>query len=261
MEGAGEAQRLEDKTSDEVSRYQLELTGLKPGMTVLDAGAGTGAVARVMADIVGPTGRVVALDCSHERLAAGEVIAKSTGHDSIEFQAGDIYSLPFPVATFDFVWSRFVLEYLERPETAVHELAKVVKPGGTLVVGDADGHAAFHEGLDEEVEQALQRLLRALDGSFDPFAGRKLFGWCRKASLRDVRVLCLPHHMYAGAIPEEDLRNWEHKFQNVRLHGAKLLGSVERYDRLLGKYLDFLKDPDTFSYSILFLVSGTKTVT
>ena len=53
MEHSGEGDRLERKTDAAASRHQLLRAGLKESMTALDAGAGTGAVGRVMADIVG----------------------------------------------------------------------------------------------------------------------------------------------------------------------------------------------------------------
>ena len=84
MESPDEAARLEAKTKTEDSRQQLQLVGLSEGMRALDAGAGTGAVARIMADIVGASGSAVAFDQSESRLEAGRGLA--AGIQNLEFR-------------------------------------------------------------------------------------------------------------------------------------------------------------------------------
>src|SRR5262245_61364747 len=115
MDNVREAERLELKTDEAETRAQLALVGLQRGMHALDAGAGSGAVARTMAQEVGPSGRVVALDGSNERLEAGRHLAQEAGLN-VEFVCGDLLKPPFPPASFDFVWSRFTFEYLSNPD-------------------------------------------------------------------------------------------------------------------------------------------------
>jgi SAM-dependent methyltransferase len=255
MESQSEAQRLELKTDADETRRQLALTGLRAGMRALDAGAGTGAVARVMAEAVGSKGSVVAFDGSAERLAAG---AQASSATNLSFVAGDLYAPALPEGSFDFIWCRFVFEYLAEPDRALSQLQRLLKPGGKLVVGDLDGNTVFHHPMPPEVESGLARLMRALEGRFDPFAGRKLFHRFRRAGLADVRVHMLPYHLYAGTAPERDMLNWEAKFRTVREAGARAFGSHEAYDRFGARFLEMLRDPDAFTYSTLFLVEGIR---
>lgn len=255
MESETEAARLEAKTDAEETRRQLALVGLAPGMRALDAGAGTGAVAREMAGLVGPGGSVVAFDASAERTAAGARLAAAP---NLEFVTGDLYAPALPEASFDFTWSRFVFEYLAEPDRALQQLVRLTRPGGKVVVGDLDGNATFHYPAPPEVEEGLARLMPALRGRFDPMAGRKLFHRFRLAGLARVRVHALPYHLYAGAAPERDLANWEAKFRTLRPAGEKAFGGAAAWTRFGERFLQMLRDPDTLTYSVLFLVEGVR---
>jgi SAM-dependent methyltransferase len=255
MESAEEAVRLEAKTQAEETRRQLALVGLAPGMRALDAGAGTGAVAREMAAMVGPTGSVVAFDQSEHRAASGAVLAQAP---NLEFATGDLYAPPLPEGSFDFIWCRFVFEYLAEPDLVVARLLRLLKPGGKLVLGDLDGNALFHYPLPPEVERGLGLLMGALEGRFDPYAGRKLFTRMRKAGLADIKVHHQPYHLIAGPATPRDLANWEAKVRTLRPAGVKALGSPEAWDRFSGQFMDLLRDPDALTYSTLFLVEGRR---
>lgn len=253
MESETEAERLESKTSALETRRQLQLVGLRQGARALDAGAGTGAVARVMAEMVGPKGRVAALDGSAARLAAGARLAEGSG---VAFVAGDVYAPPLREGTFDFIWSRFLFEYLADPDGALAQLVRLLAPGGKIVVGELDGNAVFHHPIPAELEADLGRLIRALEGRFDPFAGRKLYARYRRAGLADIRVHLLPYHLYAGAASEQEMSNWVAKFDALRAVGPSAFGSAQAYDRFGKRFLDLLRDPETLNYSVLFLVEG-----
>jgi SAM-dependent methyltransferase len=255
MESQGEARRLETKTDPAETLRQLTMVGLRPGMRALDAGAGTGAVARVMAEMVGSGGSVVAFDGSEDRIAEG---ARMASAPNLSFVAGDLYEPRLPEGSFDFVWCRFLFEYLANPDGVLLQLVRLLKPGGKLVVGDLDGNTVFHYPIEPEVEADLARLMRALEGRFDPFAGRKLYHRFRRAGLADLRVHLLPYHLYAGVAPEHEMLNWQAKFDTLREVGARALGSVEAYDRFGKRFLQMLRDPDALTYSTLFLVEGVR---
>ena len=255
MESAEESERLEAKTSADETRRQLSLVGLAPGMRALDAGAGTGAVAREMAGLVGPRGSVVAFDASRERAAAGELRALAR---NLEFVTGDLYAPPLVSASFDFIWCRFVFEYLADPDSVMQQFKRLLKPGGKLVVGDLDGNALFHYPAPPELEQGLARLMEAMHGRFDPYAGRKLFHRFRKAALEQIKVHVMPYHLIAGAASRRDLDNWEAKVRTLRPVGEKTFGSPAAWDRFSEQFLALLRDPDALTYSTLFLVEGRR---
>ena len=258
MENPLEPERLESKTDAAAALQQLELVGLAPGMAVLDAGSGTGAVARAIAGKVGARGRVVALDGSHQRSAIGAALAPASARANILFVAGDVTAPPLREASFDLVWSRFLFGYLADPDLALARLVELTRPGGKVVVGEVDGHGLFHWPLPPRVAAGLERFEAALRGIFDPYAGRKLYHRFRRAGLDQVKVHVLPYHVLADEVTEMQLFNWRLKLQTLRPIGAKALGSEADYDAFAAEYLAMLQDPDALTYSVLILVEGVR---
>lgn len=264
MEGPLEVERLESKTDARAALEQLERVGLATGMSVLDAGSGTGAVARAVAARVGPEGRVVALDGSPRRSAAGAVLARSERARAdgraapLTFVAGDVTAPPLRPASFDLVWSRFLFGYLADPDLALARLVELARPGGKVVVGEVDGHGLFHWPLPPRVAEGMARFEAALRGAFDPYAGRKLYHRFRRVGLAQVKVHVLPYHLLTDEVSGAQLFNWRTKLETLRPLAAKALGGAEAYDAFSRDFLAMLQDPDTLTYSVLMLVEGVR---
>jgi ubiquinone/menaquinone biosynthesis C-methylase UbiE len=110
---------------------------LRPGVAVLDVGCGTGTLAITVQRRVGLTGRVVGVDPSAEQIARAR--AKAAGRTlPTEFQTGVIEQLAFPDGTFDVVPSTLMMHHLPAPlkRQGLAEIARVLKPGGRLVIAD-----------------------------------------------------------------------------------------------------------------------------
>ena len=102
----------------------------RPGERVLDVGCGTGIFT---AQFARQGARVTGLDVSSQMLAVARKRASQEGL-SIELRQGQAEKLPFPDASFDVALSVTVLEFVEAPAAVVAEMARVVRPGGRLVV-------------------------------------------------------------------------------------------------------------------------------
>jgi SAM-dependent methyltransferase len=98
------------------------------GARVLDVGCGTGVVAITAAR---RGARVIGLDLTPELLERARENARIAGLE-IEWHQGDAEQLPFEARTFDFVLSQFGHMFAPRPEVAVSEMLRVLKPGGTI---------------------------------------------------------------------------------------------------------------------------------
>jgi demethylmenaquinone methyltransferase / 2-methoxy-6-polyprenyl-1,4-benzoquinol methylase len=102
-----------------------------PGDTVLDVATGTGAVAIELARRTGC--RVVGLDQSPEMLRVGrERVAAAGLGDRIELVEGNAERLPFEEASFAALTFTYLLRYVHDPGATLRELARVVRPGGTI---------------------------------------------------------------------------------------------------------------------------------
>lgn len=111
-------------------------SGVKPGMTVADVGAGTGLFTYLFARAVGPTGQVIAVDVSRpfmERLAAR---ARAQRLDNVRTVVNWQDSVGLPPASVDLVFTSDTYHHFEYPRATLASIHRALKPGGTFVVID-----------------------------------------------------------------------------------------------------------------------------
>jgi SAM-dependent methyltransferase len=120
-----------EEMGDPRTRQRLESLGIRPGWRCLDVGAGSGSVARWMAEQVGPTGRVVAADINPRFLSA-------SGTACLEVREHDVLERDFEPSHYDVVHCRALLLHLSSPELAIRRMAAAVRPGGWLLMEEAD---------------------------------------------------------------------------------------------------------------------------
>jgi demethylmenaquinone methyltransferase/2-methoxy-6-polyprenyl-1,4-benzoquinol methylase len=112
-------------------RFLVSRVQVGTGETVLDVATGTAAVALELARRSGC--RVVGLDQSPEMLTAGRRrVAEAGLADRVELVEGSADALPFPDASFAALTFTYLLRYVDDPGATVRELARVVRPGGTV---------------------------------------------------------------------------------------------------------------------------------
>jgi ubiquinone/menaquinone biosynthesis C-methylase UbiE len=118
-------------------RATIDLAQLQRGETVLDVGCGTGSLALLVKPHVGATGQVYGIDPSVSMIARARRKA-ARGGLAIHFQGGVIEHLVFADQTFDVVLSTFMMHQLpdDLKEQGLGEIARVLKPGGQLLVID-----------------------------------------------------------------------------------------------------------------------------
>jgi demethylmenaquinone methyltransferase / 2-methoxy-6-polyprenyl-1,4-benzoquinol methylase len=114
-------------------RFTVETSGVRDGARVLDVAGGTADLARLFADRVGPTGRVVLTDINDAMLAAGRDRLLNEGRIIPTVQC-DAEKLPFPARHFDCVCIGFGLRNVTRKEAALAEMRRVLKPGGVALI-------------------------------------------------------------------------------------------------------------------------------
>jgi len=116
-----------------VIEHVLRLADLRPGETVLDLGAGTGAVAICAATQVGVGGRIKAVDISPEMLSKAEVRLRSLRITNVDLAEGRAEAIPANDASVDAIIASLSLMYVIDRATAAKELARVLRPGGRFV--------------------------------------------------------------------------------------------------------------------------------
>lgn len=119
----------------------IDLAQIQPGDRVLDVGCGTGTLALEVLPRVGAAGRVTGIDPGTKQIARARSKA-ARRHLPVDFEIGVIEHLTFPDQTFDAVLSTLMMHHLpdDLKRRGLAEIARVLKPGGRLVIADFKGH-------------------------------------------------------------------------------------------------------------------------
>ena len=177
----------------------------------------------------------------------------------MSFVRGDAHAMDFPSNRFDLVYSRMLLEYLKDKEQAVREMVRVCRPGGTVLLQDLDGQLLWHYPEDSEMQRTSEKVVTALAATgFDPFVGRKLFSFAQRAGLQHIDVQVESYHLIAGVVGPEILKQWELKLEIAAPQLTKVLGNETAAREHAKRFLEYLRRPDTLTYSTVFTVSGKK---
>ncbi len=158
------------------------------GDSVLDVGCGLADAAIAIAKNH-PHIAVTGIDSSVEMLDTARQRARELGAD-ITLRHGDATSLPFDTATFGAVRCERVLQWLDQPETAVHEMARVTAPGGTVALLDTDWRTFATTVADRDLEQRMA-------GPWPtPHAGGFLRHYARRAGLENIECKPMVHYSH-----------------------------------------------------------------
>jgi SAM-dependent methyltransferase len=148
--------------------------GVANGASVLDLGAGPGYAALDLAQLVGPTGRVTAVERSRRFLDILAARAEERGFVNLTTLEADLVVDPLPPGPFDFAWCRWVASFVPHPERLIAKLATVLRPGGVAI---------FHEYASYATWRMLPR-----HPPFERFVALIMESWRRAGGEPDVAI-------------------------------------------------------------------------
>jgi SAM-dependent methyltransferase len=180
------------------TRTILQAAGLSPGQRVLDLGTGLGHVARIAAELVGPSGSVVGLDGAGDALAVARERVGGTGEHHVSFVQDDVRTFRAP-QPFDAITGRLILFHLADPAGVVRHHLTNLRSGGTFVAIDFDLGACRAEPDVPLVANALHWVTRAFTAAgAAPRIGARLGPILRDAGLTNVATLGLQGYVQPG---------------------------------------------------------------
>ncbi len=157
------------------------IAALRLGEVVVDLGSGAGFDCFLAADRVGPGGRVIGVDMTHEMLAKARDNAVKLAAGNVEFRLGELEHLPIADHSADVVISNCVINLVPDKEQVFREAFRVLKPGGRLAISDVVNVRPLTADL-----QADPALLCGCIAGAAPAA--EIEGWLRQIGFVDARV-------------------------------------------------------------------------
>jgi SAM-dependent methyltransferase len=189
IEGGKEGKRRLDMLAEVMrptTSRLLKEVGVEHGQTCLDVGCGGGHVTLDLAEMVGPTGRVIGVDFDDSILELARRDVKASGMNNILFQETDARSVEG--GPFDLIYARFLLSHVERPAELLDHLARLLVEGGAMVVEDIDFSGCFCYPGDPAYDRFVDLYVAAVEaGGGDAKLGKRLPALVRGTALHDVR--------------------------------------------------------------------------
>jgi SAM-dependent methyltransferase len=235
----------------------LRYLPVSPGDRVLDVGCGSGSMSRLIARSY-PQADVTGVDLREQYLDFALCRAREEDIQNLTFRSADAFALPFADATFDVVWTKYLLQWLKEPKRALKELQRVTRPGGIVVSCDFSGFAIEHYPVTPELDRQVRQVMRVL---VDCDIGRKVSPMMLSLGFRDVAVEIEVDKIFTviGRIDAERRWNWQKQLQAARLHLIRIIGSEAGADQFVETFLGIYDDPATCSITTLHFTQGYAT--
>lgn len=179
-------------------QFLIEQTGMRSTTRVLEVGSGTGVILRETIEMVG--NQPVGIDLNLERLLENKFIQR----DQV-ISCADVYFLPFPLNTFDFVISHYFCLWLSDPVKALLEINRVLKPGGFAIAFAEPDYASRIEYPEEFQALGNTQTKSLIDQGINPKTGRSLPSFFSESGLTEIQ-----YGLSGFQIPVQSLSNdWE----------------------------------------------------
>jgi Methylase involved in ubiquinone/menaquinone biosynthesis len=199
--------------------------GFNSGQTILDVGCGPGYATLDLADLVGPTGHVYAVDRSRRFLDTLDARRQARLLENITITESDLDEASFEPAMADAAWCRWVLAFVLRPRDLLARIAGALKPGGVFVSHEYFDYAAWRtlprSALFEEFVTATVVNWRGSGG--EPDIGAEVPRWLEGfgfeiESIKPLVFVITPH---------DYMWQWPTSFMDVGLRRLAEIGGIE----------------------------------
>jgi ubiquinone/menaquinone biosynthesis C-methylase UbiE len=199
--------------------------GIAAGSRVLDVGAGPGYATVDLAEIVGPTGRVVAVERSENFVDAIKRTTTNRSLSNVEVHELDLMNDELPAGPFNFTWCRWVLCFVSDPSLLVKKISSALDKGGRAIFHEY-GHYTTWQFFPRRasLEKFRDHVIATWrESGGEPDAGLQLPAWLATngLSIRSIvpRIFCLR--------PNDYMWQWPSQFIQVHLLRLEELGQID----------------------------------
>lgn len=199
--------------------------GIGPGASVVDVGAGPGFASTDLAEIVGSSGKILAVERSRRFLDAIEDRARRLGLANIETLERDVAESGFGEGVADSTWCRWLLSFVANPRRTVGNIAAALKPGGLAVFHEYADYGAWRTlPPDPDVERFRGLVMQSwCDAGGEPDVALHLPGWLAEEGMEIVEMRPLVHVARKG----DFIWQWPASFMASGARRLAELGYVE----------------------------------
>ncbi len=198
--------------------------GIARGNKVVDVGAGPGFATLDLADIVGPTGEVLAAERSERFLETAKKACAGRGLSNVRFRSMDLMNESLGVTGFDAAWCRWVACFVSSPQTLMQKIADALRPGGLAMFHEYSNYSTFQF---TPRRPALERFALEVMASWRTAGGEPNIGLDLPALLPAVgfRLRQVRHHVFA-VTPRDEFWQWPASFVGINVDRLRELGRV-----------------------------------
>lgn len=257
MEAEVEASRLEEQVfqrnysiAEELGRFHFD-----PNERVLDAGCGTGVLARYLVNTFSLK-EVDAIDYSDLRLKQAANLSTGAAKSAISFYQQDLENIDSRFyGKYDTVICRYVVEHCKDPIRVLGELRKTLKTGGRLILFELDGVFVNLYSENQKFNDYMDEVKKGFH--FDLHIGKKLPNYLKRVEFSAVEweaelLSC------KGERLQEEMYNTEKRFSALTPFLTDLLGSRERFEEFTRLYLEEMASPENTLVFTKYICSGRK---
>jgi len=227
--------------------------GITHGWRVVDVGAGPGYATADLAEIVGLTGAVLAVERSARFLEAARERCRSRGLANVEFREADLMEHSLGELNFDATWCRWVASFVSSPEKLIRNIAGALRPGGLAIFHEYSDYGTFRfmpirPALDKFADEVMASW-RATGG--EPDVGRALPGLLRAAGMRVIDI----RPRVRTVSPGEYAWQWPASFIEINVVRLQELGrlTAEEAAAVLSEFRAAAADPESWFTTPMFL--------
>lgn len=227
--------------------------GITHGWRVIDVGAGPGYATADLAEIVGPTGAVLAIERSARFLEAARERCGRRGLENVQFREADLMDVSLGELGFDASWCRWVASFVSSPQKLIENIAGALRPAGLAIFHEYSDYETFcfmpRRPALESFRTEVRESWRASGGN--PDVARELPQLLAEAGLRVVEIV----PRVRTVSPRDYTWQWPKSFIEINVARLQELGRIsdELAADILREFREADADPNSWFTTPMFL--------